>query len=519
MKQKRTFPQWLSGSAQWVVALLAFVAFAFFAAVSLIQTCRIDIHFSKDNIEHVTFLNDNILLNIAVLAVLVFLAVLLMRAVVKRKTAVWVGAVSIAVTAAIGVWWVVSSKSLPNADSRYIISAAQELIKGNQAVLTDTFYFKTYPFQTGFLLFAEGFLRLFGADQLLVFQLSNVLFVVLTQIAMLCITRELFNDPRVELLTAVLLGLCLQPILLSVFLYGTLPGMAMAIWSIYFAIRAIQRKKALSLIPAAVLIALAILLKKNFWIVLIAEGAMLLLFALREKKWMILVGFAGMVALSCILPVPTQRFYEKQAGEPFGKGTPQMAWLVTGFRDSSLCAGWYNGYTNYILMNNDYDYDATLEQCKADFAERAEIFLSRPIYLGSFFYHKITSQWNEPEYQSIWINATYERSGTAPDLILSICDGEIGLALETYFNQLMQFVYVAMAFSFFVFLRKKDERNEARLIIPLILIGAAIYHALFEAKSLYAVIYVPMMLPFAAFGIKKLSELILRKKQIQTPAE
>lgn len=519
MKQKRSFIQWITESAQWAVALFAFIGFGFFAGVSLVQTCRVDLHFSKDNVEHVSFLNDNILLNIVVLAVLVLLSVILMRAVVKRKTAVWVSAASVAVTVGIGVWWVLSSKSLPGADSRYIISAAQELIKENQSVLTDTFYFRTYPFQTGYLLFAEGFLRLFGSDQLILMQLTNVLFVALAQIAILGIARELFNDPRVELLTAILLGLCLQPILLSMFLYGTLPGMAMAIWSIYFVIRAIRNKKALPLIPAAVLIALAILLKKNFWIVLIAESAMLLLFALREKKWIIPVFVACMIALSGILPAVTQRFYEDRAGEPFGKGTPQMAWLVTGFRDSSLCAGWYNGYTNYILMNHNYDYEATLEQCKADFTERAEIFLSRPIYLGSFFYHKITSQWNEPEFQSIWLSATYERSGPVSDIILSICDGEIGSALEVYFNHLMQFVYVTMAFAFFVFLRKKQERSEARLIIPLILIGAALYHALFEAKSLYAAIYVPMMLPFAAFGIKQLSEKVFRKKEMQTPAE
>jgi len=519
MKKNRKFLQWLNESGQWVVALLAFLEFAMFAVVSLVQTCRIDIHFSKDNFEHVSFLNDNILLNLVVLAALVLLAVLMMRVAVKPKTVVWVSTASIAVTAAIGVWWVISSKSLPSADSRYIVSAAQELIRGNNNVLLSTFYFKTYPFQTGYLLFAEGFLRLFGINQLTLFQLLNVLFVVLTQIAILRIARELFCDPRVELLTAILLCLCLQPVLLSVFLYGTIPGMALSVWSLYFIVHTIRKKRASSLIPAAVLIAIAILLKKNYWIVLIAESVMLLLFALREKKWIVTVFFTVAISLSFLLPAATQRFYEVRAGEPFGKGTPQMAWLVTGFRDSSLCAGWYNGYTNYILSQNNYDYDVTLAQCKTDFAERADIFLSRPIYFGSFFYHKIMSQWNEPEFQTIWVNAIYERSGEATDLVKSICDGEAGLALEVYFNQLMQLIYAAMAFAFFVLFRKKEERDEARMIIPMILLGAAIYHALFEAKSLYAVIYVPMMLPYAAYGIKQISELVSRKKKIQSPEE
>ena len=512
MKEQNSFSKGLSGAAQWIVALISFLAFAFFSVVGLIQTCHVDIDFSKDNIEHVSFLNDNILLNLAILLVLVFLAVLLMRVNVKRKTVVFVGAVSIAISTGIGVWWVLSSKSLPSADSLRIITAAQEVIKGNMSALTDTFYFRTYPFQTGYLLFAEGFLRLFGLDQLIPFQLLNVLFVAATEIAMLFITKELFNDPRVELLTAVLLGLCIQPMLLSTFLYGTLPGMCLAIWSVYFVIRAMVKQKFSALIPAAILIALAILLKKNFWIVLLAESILLILFVIREKKWVFTSFVAVAVALSCVLPVISQKVYEEKAGEAFGKGTPQMAWLVTGFRDSSLCAGWYNGYTNNILMQNDYDYDATLATCKADFSERFDELIHRPVYLASFFYHKITSQWNEPAYQAIWSSATSDRSGEVSSFVKSLSKGAASDSINAYFNQLMQFVYVAMTLAFFVLLTKKEERSEVRMIIPTIIVGAALYHALFEAKAQYAIIYVPMMLPYAAFGMKKLMEKVTSQK-------
>jgi hypothetical protein len=95
----------------------------------------------------------------------------------------------------------------------------------------------------------------------------------------------------------------------------------------------------------------------------------------------------------------------------------------------------------------------------------------------------------------------------------SLGSGDAGNAINAYFNQLMQFVYAALTLSFFFLLRKKEERGEDRVIIPLILIGAVLYHALFEAKSQYAIIYVPMMLPYAAYGVKKLSEAIpLRRK-------
>lgn len=509
MKQKQRFADWLSNAAQWVVALLSFLAFAALSAVSLLQTCHVDIGYSKDNSEHVSFLNDNILINLVVLAVLLLLALLLMRAKVKRKTVWFVGAASVVLTAAVGVWWVLSAKATPGSDSLRIITAAQNVIRGQLDKLANSEYFRIYPYQTGYLLFAEGFLRVFGADNLTALQLCNVLFVALSQVAVLLTAKELFDDARVELLTAILLGLCLQPVLLSTFLYGTLPGMAFAMWSLYFVVRSIRRGSWKPLIPAALLIALAILLKKNFWIVLIAESSLLLLFSLREKKKAIPVLVACMIAVSVVLPPLVQKSYEARADVSFGKGTPQMAWLVTGFRDSSLCAGWYNGYTNNVLRDNGFDYDQTLLQNKADFLERAELFASRPAYFASFFYHKITSQWNEPEFQSIWSSATLSkkaRSGAVSDFVISLGTGEASDVVHEYFNQLMQFVYVAMAITFFALLLRRKERDEAHMLIPMILIGAVLYHALFEAKAQYAIIYIYWMLPYAAYGIKLLNE-------------
>ena len=92
--------------------------------------------------------------------------------------------------------------------------------------------------------------------------------------------------------------------------------------------------------------------------------------------------------------------------------------------------------------------------------------------------------------------------------------GNAAEIMNDYLNQLMQFVYVTMAVGFFILLVKKEERSEVRMIIPLILVGAALYHALFEAKSQYAIIYVPMMLPYAAYGVKQLSERIRFKKKV-----
>ncbi len=516
MKQKRRFSVRFCDFCEGFVALAALAVFAFLSLVSLIQTCHIDIGFSADNSEHVSFLGDNVLLNIGILLALFLLAMLIARARVKRRTVRIVGAAAIALSAAVGVWWVLAAKAVPYADSKRIIDAAQLLAAGDASALTQNNYFYIYPFQTGYLLFAEGFFRIFGAGRITLFQLLNVLLACAGEIAVLRLARVLFDDPRAELLTAVLLGLCLQPMFLSTFLYGTIPGMTLALWSVVLVSRCMKEKKPVLLIPAAVLIALAVMIKKNFAIVLIAEGILLLLFVIRQRKAAALLGVALMAALSVLLPMGAQKLCEVRADTSFGKGTPQTAWLVTGFRDSSFCAGWYNSYTNNVLADNDFDYDKTLAQNKTDLNERLAIFASRPIYFASFLYHKVVSQWNEPAYQCIWSSAAGESSGETSGFVQSLGTGAAGDAVNAYFNQLMQFVYAALTVSLAILLFRRGQRSEERMIVPLILLGAALYHALFEAKSQYAIIYVTMMLPYASFAVTtcsgRLNALCRRKK-------
>lgn len=499
---KRSFRIGLCDFVQDAVAWVSLLAFGFLSLISLVMTCRIDIGYSEDNSEHVSFLTDNIPLNLIILLALIALAMLLMRAAVKRRTVAVVTAGVTLISAAIGVWWVLATKALPGADSKAVIDAAMRIAHGDLSPLSGS-YFRVFPYQTGYLLFAEGFFRAFGTGSLLPLKLLNVAFVAAAQVASVLLAKALFDDPRVELLTALLSGLCLQNMLLSTFLYGTLPGLAFGIWSLYFVIRVLRGKPIWNLLIAAALIALAVTLKKNFLILLIAEVAMLLIYALGKKKPLVYAFVAVLVALSLLLPAVAQKQYEARADVALGKGTPQMAWLVTGFRESSLCCGWFNSYTTTVLIENDFDVDKTREQNKADLTERLTMFASRPRYLASFLFQKIVSQWNEPAYQCVWSSATAQAEGEPAAFVKDLQMGEAGDGLNAYFNQLMQFVYVALALALLALALYRSERSEARMLIPLVLLGAAAYHALFEAKSQYAIIYVPMMLPYAAYGVKR----------------
>lgn len=493
-------------------AIAVAVIFSFFALVGLIQTCDIDIGFSGDNNEHVSFLWDHVPLNLLVLAALLLLTILLFRAAVTRRT-VYAAMIAVSVFSAVaGAWWVIASKAAPGADSLKIIDSARLLIAGDSAAVQGSPYFYIFPFQLGYLLYTEGMLRLLGGGNLTALALVNVACVVAAYWAVIKITVRLFDDPRVELLTAILLGLCMQPVFLCTFLYGFLPGLALAAWSLYFVIACMQDDKPAALIPAALMIAAAILLKKNYSIFLIAECLMLACHLLRNRRFAVAALTAGMIALSLLLPRAVQKGYERRLDASFGEGTPMSAWLVTGLRESSFCSGWFSSYTTHVLQENDMDVEKTRAQVRADLTERVRLFAGRPRYLASFMYHKLVSQWNEPAFQCIWSSAAGGRTGPVAPIITSIGTGPAGEYIHEYFNQLMQYVYFGLAAGLLL-MTKKRRRTDARMIIPLILLGAAVYHALFEAKSQYALVYVPLMLPYAAYGLSGLWSGLTARRQ------
>ena len=48
------------------------------------------------------------------------------------------------------------------------------------------------------------------------------------------------------------------------------------------------------------------------------------------------------------------------------------------------------------------------------------------------------------------------------------------------------------------------DGSSGMLILPVAVLGAFLYHAVFEAKAQYSLIYLPMLLPYAAHALRRL---------------
>ena len=127
-------------------------------------------------------------------------------------------------------------------------------------------------------------------------------------------------------------------------------------------------------------------------------------------------------------------------------------------------------------------------------------------YAFDFFSKKILSQWNEPEFESIWVSKV--KSHTVPvdgGLGKAVYEGSLGQLLALHFNLYMQIVYLLFAVGIYLmFINKKT--NIETMLLPLVALGGFGYHLLFEGKSQYVLTYIPLLIPVAAYALNAILE-------------
>ena len=457
--------------------------------------------------QHIIAHSDNIVFNLIATAVAIAIFRLLRVIRLPRWFVLSACIVFLAALAFIGIAWSLLMRATPISDQQVLFSSALNLVKGDYSALQDTtgyeyFYFVRFPFQLGFLSVLEGMVRIFGERGTLVAApILNVLLLMSGYAALLMTTDRLFGDLRVTFLTLLLLCLCPQPVFACVWLYGLIPALAFALWSVYFAVRFVQSGKVSSALLAAGFSAIAVYCKPNAWISAVALAIVLVLHALKTRGWKPLVAAVLLLGLCIPLPKLVQAAYEERIGVSFGKGYPMSAWMAMGMRDSWMASGWYNAYSKEMYNTYGTDLEAIAARNKKDIEKSRKKFAKDPREAGQFYQEKFASQWNESTFESIWIAVVTEPygGGDRASLAQSLYDGRWpGEMLEKGLNYVLQVVYAGFVLGTIVIMRKRES---IQLIFPITILGGLLFHLLFEANSKYTLTYVPMFLPIAAYGI------------------
>lgn len=505
-----------------VIVLILFAILLLVSALlsigSLLMTSVVDVN------EHITLVQDNVVLNLLVVAAFILVLKYCRRffRTINPKTA---AIVLIAYTSVLGVLWITASQAVPRADQEVVLNAAAMVANNDYTPFYGDFsYFSLLPHQLGVLFVFELFTRLFGSGNDTAFTILNIVWLDAVYIAIIYLVRLIFNSKKIELLTILLLFACLQPILFCTFIYGNLMGLAFSLWAVYFEIRYIKTNKKSLMAVSAAMITVAVLAKINCTIVLIAMCIILLLHFLKNHRWFNLAAIALAAIMSLGLFGLVQKSYEMRANVKFDEGITQVAWAAMGIQDESTAIypasdsfpGWYNRYPIIVFQYTVGDTESRNAQVMSDIKTRVQYFIDNPAYAIQFFANKTISQWDEPSFESIWISQVpYNQAPPHPDWVNSLYYGDLNRGLLQCFDFYVEIIFIGFAAAMFFAIRKKQ--GICFFAIPLVVLGGFTYHFLFEAKSQYILVYFVMMVPFAAWGYYQLVNLKFEKRKPKEP--
>ncbi len=463
--------------------------------------------------EIVSFVQDNIFLNIIALLLGMAIIYFILRLTEHRNIKI-IAAVTVGITAVFALAFVLSGKMQPSEDS-YIVTYTARLMSENSS-LVYVEYFAFFPYQFGFVLYEEIFFRLFNlimpnapeGFSSLILQGLNVVYVAVFCLALLACMRYIIKDESARKLAAVLL-MCFLPLpLFATYMYGTIPGFTFAALAVLMFLRFQDRGRIVDALGCAVFMSIAVCLKLNCLIVLMAIAIIWVIEIIKNPKLRSFIMLALTVAVVLVTMGLPQKYYEARNGIDFGKGIPRLSWMAMGLNEGQSCSGWYDTtYTTDVFRDSGYNYDETAEAAREAIKERAEYFKSSPKEAVQFFARKLLSQWNEPTYQSLWTNQSrksYSESGGFFNFICNTASDNLTILMNFY----QQLIFFGFTLGLIALFRKKDIRA---VIFPLIILGGLLYHLLFEAKSQYALCYVVMMIPVAAYGFVRFMNAIAER--------
>lgn len=511
--KKLTPALFIEKAGLYIVCLLSLFIGLWLSVVSLVSTVTVDnikegenvtsiLYYIVVNNESVIYYNDNFFINILLLAVsilaLYFLSSKLSRIRLRYKLLflfLW--------TFALGTIWVISSQSAPNTDSQYIANSASAFSKGNLTFLNDGVYFKQYPFQLGYVFFCEIIVKVvntfFSPQNQLYLEVMNAFFLGAINVLVVMITDLTIKDRKVTTAAALILAASCAPILSCSFIYGIFPGLFFALVALYCELRYIMDNKIFLGALSVFCIAIAVMIKSNYLICMIAIVLVWIVMMFRRKKYVVdCIFIVCAIILSLSVQPAVKSMYESRSGADLGEGIPYSAWIAMGLNESQSSPGWFNPmYTTSKFAKNEYNSEITDEQCKEIISDRIRNFCKKPQYTTDFFHKKIVSQWNETSYESIWTNIIrfqYKDKNAFADWVCNKGDKKV----KKYMDLWAQLLFFAFTAGIAVIFKK---RNFLASSFAVIFLGGFFFQMLSEAKSQYILPYIIIMSGIAAYGL------------------
>lgn len=396
-------------------------------------------------------------------------------------------------------------------------------------------YFSCYPFQATFFWLLYGLRLVFGEFSFMAFQVLSALSTSLGVWALLSLTESLAPSAGARRVAWVLVALCLPMYWLSAFLYGNALGCGLALAFLAMQARAMGcggRAAAVWCAGSLVPLTAALCVKATF--VLFAIGAVLawlVLAFMRRRAWG-LVGCVAVVACAHALSgLPFAALRAASGGYEFGEPLTTLNHIELGLRMGAgefyvsvdggvyeYAPGGWSNHANAVWQASGENADVQNAIAVHELASDVLDFATRPAYAARFFAVKLSTEWADPTYQSLYYlsmcgNASGARANPADESTL------LGAACTRLTNLLDGYQTVTFASAFglvAVVCRRWGRRGEPAgegdapagegSRATLLLLAAVFFtgfgcYLLWEAKAVYVLPFAIAIVPLASAGL------------------
>ena len=399
---------------------------------------------------------------------------------------------------ALSLLFVFSSGAAPCSDQRFVQEAAADFASGHYESLEAGGYLHTYPNQLGLVWISYVFFSIFGFGNYLAFRIFNALCLTWFYKRLSDMTGFFCDGKALPRLFVLLTGVLFYPLqMYCTFIYGTIPGLALAVASFYRAFLFIRDQKAGDCVLSVAAICLSMFFKQNYLIFFIALFVHAVVSALRSRKYII---FLLPVLLIIAYPLQSRLPYTLTAaasGVAPSSGASPYSWIAMGLQDGGLAEGWYNGYNKDTFEASGYDTQSQADEAINEINARLAYFRKKPHDAVGFFTRKLASEWNSPDFEAYWILRPKKGDAASSSLLLSFI-GVKGSLFGIRLLSHLEFLILAGAL-FFIVLYDGEDRGYA--LLPVVtFIGGFLFHVIWEAKPQYTLVYFVLLFPLAVMG-------------------
>ena len=501
-------------------ALTAFVLLtAALALGALTMTAKNET--SDNSMMQVVTLVREPLMKSLLLSALALAAMLGVHLLLEKLGGVYLGAGLCALWLAAALLWIWAVGQRQRADAQLVLADASQFARGYYGALSED-YLQVYTYQLGLALPLHLLAKLSsvvdvdGLDFLA--QCVNAALGIAGAGVLAALAQEIF-EKRAAAAVLLLYVVSLPTLLFAQFVYDiNLMILLCAGAMLCFARYAHTGRIGFGLGSAA-LSGLAMAVKPNAGIAALALLICALLHGWAERDVKIVLLAALSLAIGRGTLALVTAWYAAKGGVTFRANVSMLARLAMGMQDSPIAAGWYNQYTEQF-----FPAEVTAQQEKAqalaDIGVRLSWMRENPAAALAFYREKLLTQWLDPAYDAMWMGEASEKAGRYSGIVIDLIyrgGGGLRKLMDSYMDAVQTAIYGLAALGGARLMKKRGDA--AALMIPVTVLGGALYHLLFEAKAQYAYPYMIYMLPLAAAGLCALEDgfarLLRRKKADQ----